>query len=511
MSAVPPRRRSRTGSARGSLGRRLRRVPLPLAAILLAAALNAFAWSYATPPLQGPDESAHMGYVQHLAETGSPPKRNTGNWRAFSTEQGVSMVIGGLNTLPTVRAARPSWAPADERELRRTEPTLPAEARKDGEGPNAVAQNPPLYYAFAAVPYWAGRALGIDFVGRVMLIRWATSLFYLATIALTWALVAELMRATWPRVVAAGVVALIPQLAFIGAIVNPDILLVAIWTGFIALSARTVRRGPTASRIVGLGALAAASLMTHGRGLVLLPVAIVVAAFALWTHRERIRWRGALAWSAGALGLVAAGGVAALLVTRSATGGAAYGGGVATVESGTPFNIRQFLSYVWQFYFQRLPSMSPTVGPEGYGFRQVWVETFFARFGSLDTQFRTGIYDLLQLLVVGGLLAFYTAAVVRWRWIVAHWQMVLTLAVTPAAMLTALHLAAYRQLTNASMDPLLQGRYLLPCVGLVGLAAAALCASLPRRAGAALAGSLLAIGVLLSLGGLGISVVRFYV
>ncbi len=497
---------ARSPSRLGSAVARLRAIPLPLAAILLAAALNAFLWSYAAPPLQAPDEPAHIAYVQHLAETGKPPHREAFDLHPYSSEQAATMLAGGLNVLPTVGAARPSWSPADEAALRRALDSLGPEGRKDGTGPNPAAQNPPLYYVYAAVPYWAGRLLGLDFTGRLMLVRWATSLLYLATIALTWLFVAELVRARWARVFAAAFVALIPQLAFIGAIVNPDIMLVAIWTAFLALSARVFKRGPTMRRVLGIGALTAASALTHGRGLLLLPPAAAVVALACWQHR--VGWGAALRQAAGALGLVAAGGLTALLVTRSASGGAAFGG-VATANSAgtTP---RGLIDYLWQFYFGRRGLIGPRVGPD-YGFRQVWVESFFGRFGTLDAGFSRRVYDGLQALVLVGLAALAAAAVVRRAWIAANWRMVVAFLLAPLSLLGGLHLIAYRQLAAGSVDPILQGRYLLVCVALVGLAAAAICQTLPRRAGMALAGALLGAGVLLSLGALAITAGRFYV
>ena len=40
----------------------------------LVAFLNASAWAVWTPPLQAPDEPAHVYYVQYLAETGKVPR-----------------------------------------------------------------------------------------------------------------------------------------------------------------------------------------------------------------------------------------------------------------------------------------------------------------------------------------------------------------------------------------------------------------------------------------------------
>src|SRR5947208_1893487 len=39
------------------------RLPAPLVALLVVSAVLGVAWAVATPPLQGPDEEAHLGYA----------------------------------------------------------------------------------------------------------------------------------------------------------------------------------------------------------------------------------------------------------------------------------------------------------------------------------------------------------------------------------------------------------------------------------------------------------------
>jgi hypothetical protein len=73
-----------------------------------------------------------------------------------------------------------------------------------------------------------------------------------------------------------------------------------------------------------------------------------------------------------------------------------------------------------------------------------------------------------------------------------------------------LHLVSYSSLL-ISNDPVLTGRYLLPAVALYGAAAAWVCSSLPRRAGLVVAAILIAGSALLAVGGVGLSVERFYV
>ena len=80
-----------------------------------------------------------------------------------------------------------------------------------------------------------------------------------------------------------------------------------------------------------------------------------------------------------------------------------------------------------------------------------------------------------------------------------------------ATNLLFLHYVSYRALlSDNGADPLIVGRYLLPMVSLFGLAIAFTLGSLPKRLGPPMAALVLALGVLLSIGGIGITVVRFY-
>src|SRR5437867_1569180 len=68
----------------------------------------------ATPPLQGPDEEAHLGYAQHLAETGEAPSVR-GPASADSTELLVARLVFNLRPLIANVSARPGWSAVDRR------------------------------------------------------------------------------------------------------------------------------------------------------------------------------------------------------------------------------------------------------------------------------------------------------------------------------------------------------------------------------------------------------------
>ena len=163
---------------------------------------------------------------------------------------------------------------------------------------------------------------------------------------------------------------------------------------------------------------------------------------------------------------------------------------------------------MWQFYLPGFSFMTPMPGPP-YGYRQVFIESYFGTFGSLEVNFRKSIYGFLQIGAALGLVALYTTAVVRVRTLLRRWPEAVVLAGAVVSMLTVLHYAAYRAL-QTSPDPVITGRYLLPCVAVYAVAIAWVARSLPARAGVILGGVALSVSSLLSLGGLALSLARFY-
>lgn len=482
-----------------------RRIPRPLALLLVVAVVQSVAWDVAIPPFQGPDEAAHFAVVQHLAETGNLPSPNSGGG-PDSKEVGSALTTLNLQSTIGNLTARPAWSPADLNYWHAVERSLPPGAATSGNGPNAIAKNPPLYYAVMAVPYRL--LLWLPLLKRLFVMRLFNALCYFATAILTWLIAGELFgRVRWKQLLAAGAVVLEPQLAFMSAVINADNLLIALTTGFLFAALRLVRRGPTLRRVLTATLLAAAASLTHGRGLVTLPV-LLVALLATWI-RFRPAARETLRGGAAAVGTLLAAFVAFALFGRGSGSGSIYGGQVHELNSGQ-FNVKQLLSSIYQFYFPKLPSLRPRIGPE-YGYRQVFIDTFYGTFGSLEVTFKQRVYDALQVLSAVGLVALYTACVVRWRRLLREWPAVIVMLALLVTTLFFMHYVSYRALLgNGATDPLIVGRYLLPMVSLFGLAIAFTAGALPRRAGPVLAAVILAIGVLLSLGGLGITMARFY-
>jgi hypothetical protein len=483
----------------------VRRVPLPLGLLLGLAAVLSLAWSLATAQMQGPDEPDHIAYVAHLAETGKIPSAVAGD-APYAPDQAGALNGYGYQRLLQNRQVRPPWTPLAEQSFRDFESSLPEGAPGQGAGPNSVGKSPPLYYAFEAIGWKL--TPGGHFFGRIFVLRAFSGLLLLAMVVFTWLLAGEVFRRRLPQTVATGVVALLPMAGFMSGLVNPDIMLAAVYSAFLWAAVRTARVGLTWKRAAALSALTAAAVLTHGRGLALVPALPIVLSVA-WL-RHRLPLRDTIVSAAGATVTLVAGFVLYRVLAAAAGGGASLYGGEVNLGNRSAFNLRQLASSIWQFYLPKLDDMAPRIG-QAIGYRQIYVQQYFAGvFGSFEVYFPYWVYDLVQVLAAIGLIAVYTVLVVRWRAVLTRWPAVIIMGATAAGLVLFLHVASYRALVNGGGNPLIVGRYLLPITPVLGVAAGAIVAALPRRL-AAMTGALLLTGLLaLSIGGLGLSLERFY-
>lgn len=476
-------------------------LPAPLLAILAAGAVLALAWTLALPPLQAPDELTHVLYTQLLVERGQRPVATADEGQRRPSELAPAAEWGALNVLVGDPEARPAWTEIEESRWRQEERMLPDSARSDLGRASPAASNGPLYYAYEAVPY--ALASGGSFFDRLYAMRLASMVFYLATIALTWALAGELLGAAlWPRTLATALVALQPKLSQMGAVVNPDILLAALWTAGIYLALRIAREGPGRGRSEGAVAVCAAAALTHPRGIPL--IAVIVGAFALgiWP-----RLRPRLAGRAGRPVLVG-GSILALVLVVLGLSALAPAGTVAGVER--PFSLRELGSYLWQFYLPALPFQQAPIGPDDYGWQNAFVEFLWGGFAWQEITYPPIVYTVLGWLSLAGLAGLAAALIVRRDAVRRHWEALAVVVGAVVTLLLSLHVAAYYVILMDPGSPFIVGRYVLPLIGLFGCAAAFVAASLPRRVAPYAAGALLGGALLLQLAGLGITVARFY-
>jgi hypothetical protein len=190
--------------------------------------------------------------------------------------------------------------------------------------------------------------------------------------------------------------------------------------------------------------------------------------------------------------------------TRSHAGGAAFGGAAPAAGSFVPM---EFFSYVWQFYFPKFGFLEASVG-QGYGYKQMFIERFFGGMVNLEIDVAHDVYEAIQVGAWIGIVVLWTVAAVRWRSLVARWPAVVLCVAMFVGMVVLLHIVSYTSI-KAGGGLVITGRYLLPCIALMGCAIAFVATSLPRRLGVPLAGAALALASLHAIVMFGLGAERF--
>jgi 4-amino-4-deoxy-L-arabinose transferase-like glycosyltransferase len=457
---------------------RRRRPPGPLAALLAITAIVGLCWALTVPPWQSPDELSHYAYVEALA-TGP---RLPGNPRRaiFSSDETVAIQASGASTgafYPT--AVSPGWSRAGYESYLHSSAARGFATRANGAGPSSAAGNPPLYYLIGSVGYLLAGGRGTAYA-RLYGIRLEGVVWLLLTGLGAWLLAGETFRRRrLPQLLAAATATLLPMVAFMSTDVNPDALTITEWTLALWLLARIVNREARFPDLAALAALLAAAILTKAVSYALIPPALLAIGIGI-ARRPAGRRLPALA-GAGASALITAVPVGVWLSESRRIGGT----GITTVyTAGKAFNVRQFLSYVWQFYLPRLPFMRSFRLVPGIPAVTVWLDQSIGDFGWLDVMIPAWLVLLAKLL-----LALVTVGAV---WVLARLRGLRRLGLLAVDLLAGLsllgllHITEYRQ-TLGGGGAFLQGRYILPLASLLGLAVGLLVTRLPRPARASAA------------------------
>jgi 4-amino-4-deoxy-L-arabinose transferase-like glycosyltransferase len=452
-------------------------VPAPLAGVIAIVVLVGLGWALTVPPWQSPDETVHFAYAESLAAHHALP--GNPHRAAYSSDQArADAAVGaGLGAFYP-GAAPPSWSPST---FRRYVVASGSYSHSDGGGPNPISTNPPLYYLYADIAYLADS--GGNAFGELYAIRIFNVLLLVATTVAGWLLAGEILgRRRLAQVTCAAVVGLTPMTTFISTAVNPDALMIVLWSYALWLGARVINHGARRRDMVGLCAVAAAAVLTKATSYALLPPVLIALALGIGQRPGPGRWRNARADLVISLSVLAAPIIAWLGLTVALNRPAVNK--IADTAAAQPFKVRQLLSYVWQFYLPRLPFLTRFRQTAGLPVYDIWLKQVWGAFGWLDVGLPAWAYAFLAS-VTGAVLIPATAIgavdVVRSR----RWQVPAFLTLTALALLAFLHISDYRSII-AGQGPLLQGRYLLPIVGLFGLACAFVLSRAPRRVQAGL-------------------------
>lgn len=525
--------------------RRVPRVPAPLAILLAVVALFVAIWALIIPAWGGPDEDVHFAYVQTLVERHQIPGEGP---NPVSSEQRLSMDFTNTDAVTFFNYAKPEWSETIDSQWQAQQRNA---TRNDGGQGNAASRNPPSYYMLETIPYRVARS-GTIF-SRLYAMRLFGGLWLLVSTIGAWLLAGEVFRRNRRlQLVTAAAMGLWPMTVFISSQTNPDGMLIALWTLLLWLGTAILMRGFSLGRAAGLFLCMGLLLVTKATALAFIPAFAFVVAVGAWRLRRHVSLRGVVgAGIAVALLLIP---VVTWTVVANHTGHQAYGqatevsgagtstpapsggGSAGSAEKGTApkqgpagpvingVPVREFASYVWQYYLPRLPFMNPIRFLIPVFSHQPAFQTLFAGswavFGWVNVWFHRPVYlVMLGLAALIALLALVPLARRLWtrlragrRWpgrpgrraaVATFW------ALTAGTLLFGLHWTDFHQYLN-HYAPFIQGRYILPLGALFALVVAQATRAVPVRFQGAAAGIALAGVFTLQIACLGLVAARYY-
>lgn len=451
------------------------------------AAFAGIAWALMLPPLHGADESEHLAYVQHVAETGHRADAAPSGREPYSSDE--LLLMGAIRHSSTIvdDSSRVRWDPiSDQRYLRILRQSPPR--RGDGGGyTDSASGHSPLYYALLGIPYRivSGR---LNLVQTSIVLR----LFNAVLAALVAGLAvwtAALLLPRWPETwwLAGLLTGLQPVFSSISGTVNNDTLVTLLSATSVTAVVHAWRKGPHRQSMAVLAASAA-----------LLPVA-KITGFALWPalafgmliiglrHHRRADLLRMSILPLGVLTVIAAwiyvsapllGGDQGRLVNVH-TASPTIATGVAST-AGVTLAVR--VNYLVQM-FTPFIHLGRDVWGQTWPVYSVYIKRGYGRFGWLDVGLPTAWLTLVTIGLVGGWIAAIAAAIRRratWR----HWAPGAAFLGVVVIGVIAFVAAAYA-VDYPRPIPGEQGRYIFPAlVPMSTLFAAGLAISKPRlRAG----------------------------
>jgi 4-amino-4-deoxy-L-arabinose transferase-like glycosyltransferase len=437
-----------------------RRVPRAAWIVALVATLNAAAWSLITPVFQVPDEDTHIAYVQQVGETGRPPVDEPR--AAYSPELRTALVVAGFGAADRQTYRSAVWSGGEQRRIDRALGVTRPRHGNDDAGPSSP--EPPLFYAIEAIPYRLGA--GATLLDRIALMRLTSALMAGVTALLVFLFVREcLPRRPWAWTVGALVSAFVPIFGSTSGGVNPDALLFPLSAALLLCLAFAFRRGLSPRLAAWTGAVLALGVVGKINFYGLVPGALV--AIALAARNARGAWDREVARLVGAAVAIPLGTYAAMTLLDAAVWDRPF------ILAGTPASapaqhgdLLGQLGYLWQIYFPRLPGQAPAY-PEYSPPYDGLFQSFVGKFGWLSVAFPPWAYELaaVAFLAVGALAA---RAIWRERHELRRRRSELVGYLSIAGgLLLLIGLVALRGWAPG-IGGALQGRYLLPLLGLFG-------------------------------------------
>jgi 4-amino-4-deoxy-L-arabinose transferase-like glycosyltransferase len=422
-----------------------------------------------TPPFQVADETAHVAYVQHLAENGEPP--NERGAPVFADEE--ARLLEALRFSETVR--RPTegtiWSEADDDAVDAVEDAPLKQG--NGGGIQSNSNQPPLYFLLGAGAYLASPSDGL--LDRVALVRLVSALLAALTTLFVYLFLREVMAQRWSWTVGALAVAFQPMFGFVSGGVTPDALLFTASAALFFALARAFRHGLTLSGGLAIGAALAVGTLTKLTFLAFVPGVFLGIALLAWRSTQRRRAFPAAGVAGGLLAAAAAIYACANIVfwdrspwgggIETATANVTGGSGAGAVSIG----LTEQLGYTWQLFAPRLPFMHDqfTYFPP----YATWFKGSVGIFGWLDTRFPDWAYTVALFIAIALASLAAIALVQRRASIRRRWRELLTYLAMAAGLAVAIGFSGIRYLRDTGFG-FEQARYLFPLLPLFAVAVA---------------------------------------
>ena len=486
----------------------LARIPRAGRACFLIALVNAAIWGVVVPPFEVPDEVTHFAYAQYLAETGKPPPQTP--TPQYSPQEQTALEALDFYSVIGRPQGRAIFTKAEDDVLRARLAATPSPLGTGGT--SSVTNQPPLYYALAAVPYWLSPSN--DILARLQFMRLLSALLAACTVLAVFLFVRELLPGwRWAPTVGALAVAFQPQVDFIAAGVQGDNLLYLTSALTMLMLLRTYKRGLTQRRAVLIGLIVAAGLLAKLTYIALVP-GIALAVLLLAGRAASKDRRKALLMLATTT-MVAAAPVLlyALLNVTVFHRGSPLAGGVAgatqsTVAGGQVVTLNQSIDYAWELYLPRLWFMHHAYFAKDPVW-EIWFNGSIGHFGWLDYTFPAWVYsDARYLFYALAALALSALVQVRRR-IMSVLPIFVCFGVMAAGLMGAIGYAGIRYKSSTG-DQFEQARYLFPLLSLYAVFIVLAARGLGRRWAPALAGALVVLAMAHGLFAETLTISRYY-
>lgn len=374
----------------------------------VVATLFCAAFAFTTPTFQAPDEMAHLGYVELLAQEHKLPTSVEQRGDLTSPQGQLAVGVTGVGLVAFAPDRRPPWTGVQDEALDDALKRLPSGGAVDSFT-NSSSQ-PPAYYAVVAV---VESITGGSILDRLLVARLLSALLFGLAVAGAVAFAREAAPRAGGLAVAGGVLlATLPILAFIGGSINPDALLTAVaaWT-FVVL-ARILRSGPTVRLGLALGALVGLGLLTKLIFIGLLPAVALAAVVVLVRAARSGELRTAVLSVGAALIPVAAVALPYFAWAILSDRGISFG---PAGPPGPVLTLRETLTYGIELYVGQFGPLLDRI--PGSGPWDIWLSGLTGRLGWVDYGMPVVVVRLLAvfwgLLLVGAIVGVVRSAFAR--------------------------------------------------------------------------------------------------